>query len=135
MLAAVALQFAAVVLGAVVAAVSSDWTSARFFALGGAAAMIPNGLFALRLTLHRRRRPESYPAVFFLGEFVKVGLTVALLALVARVVPGVRWLPLLLGFIVALKAPLFALLIARDAPQAESDSSSPKPGTTLEKNG
>lgn len=135
MFAAVALQFVAVALGAVVAGVSSDWTSARFFVLGGAAAMIPNGLFAWRLTLHRRRRPESYPTVFFLGEFVKIGLTVALLALIARVVPGVRWLPLLLGFFVALKVPLFALLIARDAPQAESDPSSPTPGKTLEKNG
>lgn len=84
--------------------------------------MIPNGLFALRLALHRRRRPESYPAVFFLGEFVKIGLTVLLLAAVARTVPDVRWLPLLVGFIVALKAPLFALLITRDAPQAEPDS-------------
>lgn len=109
MFAAVALQFVAVVLGAVVTVFVSDSTSARFFVLGGAAAMIPNGLFALRLALHRRRQPESYPVVFFLGMFVKIGLTVALLALVARTVPGVRWLPLLIGFIVALKMPLFAL--------------------------
>ena len=85
--------------------------------------MIPNGLFALRLALHRRRRPESYPTVFFLGEFVKIGMTVLLLATVVRMVPDVRWLPLLIGFIVALKVPLFALLIARDAPQAEPDPS------------
>ena len=123
MFAAVALQFVAILAGALLAAASVDWASARAFALGGAAAMIPNGLFALRLALHRRRRPESYPAVFFLGEFVKIGMTVLLLATVVRTVPDVRWLPLLIGFIVALKAPLFALLIARDAPQAEPDPS------------
>ena len=132
MFAAVALQFVAILAGALLAAASVDWASARAFALGGAAAMIPNGLFALRLALHRRRRPESYPAVFFLGEFVKIGLTVALLALIAKVVPGIRWLPLLLGFIVVLKVPIFALLIARDAPQARLDKNDTR---SLKQNG
>ena len=127
MFAAIALQCVAIVIGALLAAVMVDWTSARFFALGGAAAMIPNGLFALRLALHRRRRPESYPAVFFLGEFAKIGLTVLLLAAIARTVPNVRWLPLLLGFIVALKVPLFALLIARDVPQTKPNPSQRRP--------
>ena len=132
MFAAVALQFAAAVCGAVLTGLVSDWASARFFLLGGAAALIPNGLFALRLALHRHRRPESYPAVFFLGEFVKIGLTVALLALIAKAVPGVRWLPLLLGFIVVLKVPIFALLIARDAPQARLDKNDTR---SLKQNG
>lgn len=126
MFAAVALQFAAAVCGAVLTGLAFDWASARFFLLGSAAALIPNGLFALRLALHRHRRPESYPAVFFLGEFAKIAMTIVLLALVAKIVPGVRWLPLLIGFIVVLKVPLFALLIARDAPKAirpdENDS-------------
>lgn len=111
MLAAVVLQLVAVALGSVLTGLAFDWTAARFFCLGGAAASIPSGLFALRLALHRRRRPESYPVVFFLGMFVKMGLTILLLALVAKGVPGVRWLPLLLGFIVALKMPLFALAL------------------------
>lgn len=105
---AVAMQFVAVVLGSLVAGVATDWTNARFLFLGGASAMIPNGLFALRLALHRKRPPESYPVVFFLGELIKIVATVLLLAWVARPYDQARWLPLLIGFIVALKAPLAA---------------------------
>ena len=115
------MQFAAVVLGALVAWVASDWTSARFFLLGGAAAVIPNALFALRLAVHRGKRPESYPAVFFLGELVKIALTVALFAAVVRFLSDVRWLPALLGLIVALKAPLFAPLLSSPAVPADAD--------------
>jgi len=117
MFAAVGLQVASVLLFGLVAAGVSDWTSAKFFVLGGAAAVIPNALFALRLAVHRGRAPESYPVVFFLGEFAKIGLTLGLLAWVVHWQTDVRWLPLILGLIVALKAPLFALLIARDAPR------------------
>jgi ATP synthase protein I len=117
MFAAVGLQVASVLLFGLVAAGVSDWTSAWFFVLGGAAAVIPNALFALRLAVHRGRSPESYPVVFFLGEFAKIGLTLGLLAGIVHWQTDVRWLPLILGLIVALKAPLFALLIARDAPR------------------
>lgn len=117
MLAAVGLQVASVLLFGLVAAGVSDWTSAWFFVLGGAAAVIPNALFALRLALHKKRTPESYPVVFFLGEFAKIGLTLGLLAWIVHWQTEVRWLPLILGLIVALKAPVFALLIARDAPR------------------
>ena len=95
----------------------SDWTSAKFFVLGGMAAVIPNALFALRLAVHRGRSPESYPVVFFLGEFVKIGLTLGLLAWIVHWQTEVRWLPLILGLIVALKAPLFAMLFVRNAPR------------------
>jgi len=94
-----------------------DWTSAKFFVLGGAAATIPNALFALRLAINKGKSPESYPVVFFLGEFVKIGVTLGLLAWVVHSHDQVKWLALILGLIVALKAPLFALLIARDAPR------------------
>lgn len=111
---AVGLQVATVVALALVAGLAFDWNSARFLALGGSAAIIPNSLFALRLASHRGRSPESYPVVFFLGEFVKIGLTIALLVGVARSFESVRWLPLLIGLIAALKAPLFAPFLMRD---------------------
>ncbi len=117
MFAAVGLQVASILLLGLVAAGVSDWTSAWFFVLGGAAAVIPNALFALRLAMNRGRSPESYPVVFFLGEFVKIGLTLGLLAWIMHWQTEVRWLPLILGLIVALKAPLFALLFVRDAPR------------------
>lgn len=113
MLAAVGLQIAAVAVLALVAGLTTGMESARFLLLGGAVAIVPNALFALRLSLHRKRPPESYPVVFFLGEFAKLGLTVGLLAWVVKSVPDIRWLPLLIGLIVALKAPLFALAFVR----------------------
>lgn len=117
MFAAVGLQVASVLFLGLMTAWFADWTSAKFFVLGGLAAMIPNALFALRLAVHRGRTPESYPVVFFLGEFAKIGLTLGLLAWIVHWQRDVRWLPLILGLIVALKAPLFALLVARDAPR------------------
>ena len=116
MFAAVGLQVASIILLGLAAGMVFDWTSAKFFVLGGMAAVIPNALFALRLALQRGRTPESYPAVFFLGEFAKIGLTVGLLAWLVHAMPDVNWLALVLGLIVALKVPLFALLVARDAP-------------------
>jgi ATP synthase protein I len=117
MFAAVGLQVVSVIFLGLAAGLIFDWTSAKFFVLGGMAAVIPNALFALRLALQRGRTPESYPAVFFLGEFAKIGLTVGLLAWLVLAMPDVNWLALVLGLIVALKAPLFALLVARDAPR------------------
>jgi len=122
MLAAVGLQIAAVAVLAFVAGLTTGWESARFLLLGGAVAIVPNALFALRLALHRKRTPDSYPVVFFLGEFAKIGLTVGLLAWVVKSVPDIRWLPLLIGLIVALKVPLFALAFVRSLPAAKGHS-------------
>jgi len=122
MLAAIGLQIAAVAVLALVAGLTAGMDSARFLLLGGAVAIVPNALFALRLALHRKRSPESYPVVFFLGEFAKIGLTVGLLAWIVKSVPDIRWLPLLIGLIVALKAPLFALAFVRSLPQAKGSS-------------
>jgi ATP synthase protein I len=116
MFAAVGLQVLSVTLLGLVTGLAFDWTSAQFFVIGGAAATVPNALFALRLAVHRGKPAESYPVVFLLGEFAKIGLTAGLLAWIAHW-QEVRWLPLILGLIVALKAPLFALLIVRDAPR------------------
>lgn len=110
---AVLLQIGSVLVLAIGAAMFSGWPSAGFLALGGAAAIIPNSLFALRLAAHRGRSPESYPVVFFVGEFAKIGLTVALLAGFHKWLGPLQWLPLLIGLIVALKAPLFALLFTQ----------------------
>lgn len=114
MFTAVGLQVAAVAILALGAGVAASWTSAWFVALGGAVAIIPNSLFAMRLALHRGRSAESYPVIFFLGEFAKIGLTVGLLAAVIKWQPGIDWLALMLGLIVALQAPLFALAIVRE---------------------
>ncbi len=117
MFTAIGLQSASIIVLGVFTGVVFGWASAKFFVLGGMAALVPNALFALRLAMHRGRSPESYPVIFFLGEFAKIGLTIGLLAWVVHAVPGLQWLPLVLGLIVALKAPLFAMLIVKDAPR------------------
>jgi ATP synthase protein I len=83
---------------------------------GGAAAIVPNALFALRLATNRGRSSESYPVVFFLGEIVKIGLTVALLVWAATSLPQLQWPPLLAGLIAALKAPFLLPLVVRGKP-------------------
>ena len=106
---AVLLQFAATGVLGLVALVVAGPVSGLSGLLGGLCAAIPSALFALRLTLHRGRPAESYPVVFFLGEFVKVGLTVGLFGAVIAWDGEKNWLALILGLIVALKMPLFAM--------------------------
>ncbi|UCE32473.1 MAG: ATP synthase subunit I [Burkholderiales bacterium] len=120
MLRAIGLQGCALVLCALGAWMMGDSTSARFAALGGAAAIIPNALFALRLALHRAKDPGSYPVVFFLGEMVKIALTIGLLALIVRLSGEVRWLAMLIGLIVVLKAPLAMMFIGARGTAVES---------------
>ena len=78
--------------------------------LGGAAVFVPNGLFALRLSLAARRPQGASAATFFVGEFVKMGSTVALLALIVWAFEDVVWLALIAAIIAALKSYVIALL-------------------------
>ncbi|OHC72455.1 MAG: hypothetical protein A3H93_05875 [Rhodocyclales bacterium RIFCSPLOWO2_02_FULL_63_24] len=78
--------------------------------LGGAAVVIPNLLFALSLWAAARSGRTSV-AVFFVGEFIKIAATLALLVIVAGAYRDLHWLALLAGVVVALKANLLAILI------------------------
>jgi len=86
-------------------------TAAAWSALaGGAACVVPNGLFALRLAAAARRPQGTTAATFFVGEFLKVGSTVALLALVAWAYRDLVWLAMIASFIVTLKSYFIALI-------------------------
>ena len=113
--AAVGLQVVTVAILGLLAGLVAGWPSAKSLVLGGLAATVPSALFALRLSMHKGRSPESYPVVFFVGELVKIGLTVALLAAIVRWQPDVRWLPLIIGLVGALKAPLLLPVVFPDA--------------------
>lgn len=110
---AVGLQIATTAILALLVSLPGGWDNARYVLLGGAAAIVPNGLFALRLALNRGRSPESYPVVFFLGYLVKLILTIGFLGLIVRYAEDVRWPALLLGFAAALQVTLFALAFQR----------------------
>ena len=111
MLKAVFLQIGATILAALVAGLIMGARGALSAALGGAACVLPNLLFALRLHAVSKRPAASYPLEFFVGEFFKIASTVGLLATVQFAYPDVHWLALFAGLIVALKANLFAFLV------------------------
>jgi ATP synthase protein I len=81
--------------------------------LGGAACVVPNGLFALKLAAASRRPQGTNPAVFLVGEFAKVVSTLALLALIVATYRDLVWLAMLVSIIVVLKSYLLALLFNR----------------------
>jgi ATP synthase protein I len=108
---AVFLQVGATILAAMIAGAIVGVRGALSAALGGAACILPNLLFALRLHALSARPAASYPVVFFVGEFMKIATTVGLLAAVQFVYPDVHWLTLFTGFVMALMANLFAFLV------------------------
>jgi len=107
---AVLLQVAATLVVAVIAGLLAGKHGAVSAALGGAVVVLPNALFALRLFAESRKPDGPSPAGFFVGEFMKVAATIALLALAANLYQEMRWLALIAGLVVALKANLLALL-------------------------
>lgn len=106
---AVLFQFLATACFAMVALIVAGATAGLSGLLGGLCAALPNALFAARLSLNKGRSAESYPVVFFLGEFIKVGLVIFLFGMVVVWEGEKNWLALIGGLIVALKVPLFAM--------------------------
>lgn len=86
------------------ASAPSAW-SALF---GGAVCFVPSGFFALRLWMAR-----GQPSVGGLvaGEAIKVFATVALFVLVVVLYRDLRWVPMLVTFVLALKTYWVALAI------------------------
>ncbi len=77
--------------------------------LGGLCCVIPNGLFALRLFATAQKVGAASPFSFFIGEFVKIISTIALLGAVAWLYRDLNWPALLAGFVVALKSYVILL--------------------------
>ena len=77
--------------------------------LGGLCCGVPKGLFALRLYMGTLKPGTVSPMTFFFGEFIKIALTVALLAAVAWWYRDLNWLALIAAFIVALKSYIILL--------------------------
>jgi ATP synthase protein I len=77
--------------------------------LGGLCCVVPNGLLALRLFATARKPGAVNPMTFFIGEFIKIALTIALLGAVAWLYRDLNWLALIAAFIVAMKSYIFLL--------------------------
>lgn len=109
MLKIVMLQLAGTVIASMIAWSIAGVPAMLSTLLGGLCCVIPNGLFALRLFANAQKIGAANPMSFFIGEFIKIALTIALLGAVAWLYRDLNWLALLVGFIVALKSYLILL--------------------------
>jgi ATP synthase protein I len=81
---------------------------------GAAVVVVPAALMARGLTSPlSRASPAAGVASFMVWEFVKIGVSLAMLALAPRWVPGLNWLALLLGLVLCIKVYWWALLWRR----------------------
>jgi ATP synthase protein I len=100
----VALQFCAACILAIIAGIIGGQTAGISALLGGFCYAFPNALFALRLFVETHRPTGANPFTFFTGEFLKILVTIALLAAVVKFYHDIHWLAFLAGFIVVLKS-------------------------------
>jgi ATP synthase protein I len=77
--------------------------------IGGAAYILPNLLFAIRLRVLSASGRGSAPG-FMVGQLLKLAGTIAFLAIAQRYYE-LHWLAMLAGLFAALKANLFAFLL------------------------
>lgn len=103
------LQLAASVLAGLIAGLLGGVPAMISAALGGMCCVLPNTLFALRLFAAANKPGGANPATFFVGELIKITLTVALLGATAWLYPDLNWLALIAGFVVALKSYIILL--------------------------
>ena len=109
MLRLVLLQLATTVIAGIVAGLIGGMPALFSALLGGLCCVIPNGLFALRLFANAQKAEGANPMSFFIGEFIKIALTVALLGATAWLYRDLNWLALIAGFVVALKSYIILL--------------------------
>jgi ATP synthase protein I len=109
MLRIVLLQLTATVLTGAIAGLVAGMHALISALLGGLCCVVPNAFFALRLFMNAQRPGGASPMTFFIGEFIKIALTVALLAAVVLLYRDLNWLALIAAFIVALKSYIILL--------------------------
>ena len=79
---------------------------------GALAVVVPAALFARGVLRHKASaHPRAAMVGFFGWEIAKIVLTVALLAAAPRLVPGLSWIALLVGMVVAMKTYWVALWV------------------------
>ncbi len=103
-------QLATTLAAASVALLIGGWHAGVSALLGGLCCVVPNGLFALRLYVGALQPGALNPMTFFFGEFIKIAMTVGLLALVVWWYRDLNWLALIAAFIVALKSYIILLI-------------------------
>ncbi|MCK6412850.1 MAG: ATP synthase subunit I [Azonexus sp.] len=105
---AIYLQFGAALLAAIGAWVIVGGRGLVSVGVAALAAIVPNLLFAVRLAMVSRRPGASYVANFFVGEFLKIAVTIGLLAVAIREYPEMHWPSLMIGLAIVLHAGFIA---------------------------
>ena len=109
MLRVILLQLATTIVAGLIAGLLGGIPALISALLGGLCCVVPNSLFALRLFANAQKPGGANPMSFFIGEFIKITMTVALLGAIAWLYHGLNWLALIVGFIVALKSYIILL--------------------------
>jgi len=99
----------ATIVAGLIAGLIGGWAAMFSAVLGGLCCVVPNAVMAVRLVAGARKPGGANPATFFIWEFVKIALTLALLVIITRVYHDLNWPALLGGFIVALKSYIILL--------------------------
>lgn len=110
----VLIQLAVAILVTLIAALAGGVSTAISALLGGLCCVVPNALFAVRLFMAARRPGGTDPMAFFIGEFVKIASTIALIGVVVWMYRGVNWLAFIISFIIVLKS--YFILLFRQRP-------------------
>jgi ATP synthase protein I len=109
MLRIVSLQLIATVVAGVLAALLGGVPAMLSALFGGLCCVLPNGFFAFRLWLGTQRPGGANAISFFIWEFIKIAMTVALIGATAWLYRDLNWFAFLAGFIVALKSYIILL--------------------------
>jgi ATP synthase protein I len=79
--------------------------------VGGSIGFLPSALFLMRIEAAKRTNktsPGSFLAAVVSGEFIKIFLTIVLFIGFALKLPDLKWIPLLVTYLVTLKCYLLA---------------------------
>jgi ATP synthase protein I len=109
MLRVVLLQLATTVIVGVIAGLLGGMPALLSALLGGLCCVVPNGLFALRLFVNSQKAGAANPMSFFIGEFIKIALTITLLGVIVWLYRDLNGLALIAAFIAALKSYILLL--------------------------
>ena len=100
----VLLQLVAALVVALIAAMVSGVAAGISALFGGLCCAVPNSLFALRLTMSAKKPGGANPMSFFIGEFIKIGSTIALMIAVVWLYRDLHWVAFIAGIVVILKS-------------------------------
>ena len=110
MLRLVSLQLMLTVVVGVIAALLAGWNAMVSAVIGGMCCVVPNGVVALRLHAGAHKPGGANPLSFFIWEFAKIAMTVALMFAAVKLYHDLNWLAFLGAFIVALKSYIILLI-------------------------